>query len=121
MANNFFTLCSFFYSILLNIIFFSKPRIKTLETKIYQYMIISNLCTVTLAVISFFTILNCDKIPIINDIISKLLLIALFFWGLLFAIYIVSITFSKKILKKLYNDIAIAVFLDVCIIFCVFT
>ena len=120
MANNFFTLCSFFYSILLNIIFFSKPRIKTLETKIYQYMIISNLCTVTLAVISFFTILNCDRIPIINDIISKLLLIALFFWGLLFAIYIVSITFSKKILKKLYNDIAIAVFLAVCIIFCVF-
>ena len=119
MSNNFFTLCSLFYIILLNIVYFSKPRIKNLETKIYQYMIISNLCTVILAVTSFFTIINSDTVPLINDIVSKTLLIALFFWGVFFAIYIVSITFSTKILKEIYKKPYIILFAIYCIIFCV--
>lgn len=118
MSNNFFTLCSFFYIVLLNIIYFSKPRIKTTETKMYQLMINCNLCTVTLAVISAFTIQNLDYIPTINNIISKLLLITFFFWGVLFAIYIVYITFDKKILKRLSKETVLGVFAAYCIIFC---
>ena len=101
MSNNFFTLCSLFYIILLSIIYFSKPRFKNLETKIYQYMVLSNLVTVILAVVSYFTIMNYYSIPLLNDIISKLLLIAFFFWGIFFAMYIVAITFSKNILKQI--------------------
>ena len=119
MSNNFFTLCSLFYIILLSIIYFSKPRFKNLETKIYQYMILSNLVTVILAVVSYFTIMNYYSIPLINDIISKLLLIAFFFWGIFFAMYIVAITFSKNILKQIYRQPFIILFMLYCIAFCI--
>ena len=36
MSNNFFTICSFFYSLMLTIIYFRRKNIGTLETKIYS-------------------------------------------------------------------------------------
>lgn len=103
MSNNFFTICSFFYIILLNITYFSKPRIKTLETKMYQYMALCNLLTITTAVLSFFTITNVSTFPLLNEIISKILLLTFFFWGTLFVIYVFSITYEKKAEKIIKN------------------
>ena len=36
MSNNFFTICSLFYIILLNVVYFRKNRADNYETKIYQ-------------------------------------------------------------------------------------
>ena len=92
MSNNFFTICSLFYIVLLAIVYFSKPRMKNIETKIYQNIVLCNLCTIILAVVSYFTITNIDAHPLLNELISKFLLISFFFWGTFFVIYVFSIT-----------------------------
>ena len=118
MSNNFFTICSFFYIVLLTIIYFVKPRINTLENKIFKRMIVCNLFTITTAIISAFTIKNQDNIPIINDLISKFLLITFFMWGTLFLIYIFSIAFPKKSEKIIYNTKIQLPFIFFCLIYC---
>lgn len=83
-----FSACSLFYSILLTIIYFSKKRLNTIENKIYGFAVISNLVGVLLALSCYYTILNIDIIPIINMIVSKLLIIYYLVYLLVLTIYI---------------------------------
>ena len=91
-----FSACSFFYSVLLTIMFFSKKRIQTLENKIYSYLIISNLVGVVLGVSCYTSILHRDAFPILNDFISKALLIYYLTWISFFTAYTFVISYSKK-------------------------
>ena len=91
-----FSACSFFYSVLLTIMFFSKKRIQTLENKIYSYLIISNLVGVVLGVSCYTSILYRDAFPILNDFISKALLIYYLTWISFFTAYTFVISYSKK-------------------------
>ena len=70
MANNFFTLCSFFYSLMLTIIYFKRKNVKTIETKIYSSLIITNILNVSLAVMCYFTLLSTDIMPFIHALLS---------------------------------------------------
>ena len=101
MTNNFFTICSLFYSLMLTIIYFKRKTIKSVETKIYSKMIIINLINVIVAIICAVTILNKDTIPIVNDIVSKSLLLLFLTWELLFTIYIfaIAINDNEKVIK----------------------
>ena len=96
MANNFFTLCSFFYSLMLTIIYFKRKNVKTIETKIYSSLIITNILNVSLAVMCYFTILYKDMMPFINDLISKTLLLLFITWELFFTGYVIVITRKNK-------------------------
>lgn len=91
-----FSACSFFYSVLLTIMFFSKKRIQTLENKIYSYLIISNLVGVVLGVSCYTSILHRDAFPILNDFISKALLIYYLTWISFFTAYTFVISYSKR-------------------------
>jgi len=91
-----FSACSFFYSVLLTIMFFSKKRIQTLENKIYSYLIISNLVGVVLGASCYTSILHRDAFPILNDFISKALLIYYLTWISFFTAYTFVISYSKK-------------------------
>ena len=71
MSNNFFTIASLFYSIMLVIIYFNRDKVNTSETKIYSYMIISNFLTVVTAIICYGTISINEKIPAINNFVSN--------------------------------------------------
>lgn len=103
MANNFFTLCSFFYSLMLTIIYFKRKNVKTIETKIYSSLIITNILNVSLAVMCYFTILYKDMMPFINDLISKTLLLLFITWELFFTEYVIAITRKNK--EKNYKEI----------------
>ncbi len=103
MANNFFTLCSFFYSLMLTIIYFKRKNVKTIETKIYSSLIITNILNVSLAVMCYFTILYKDMMPFINDLISKTLLLLFITWELFFTGYVIVITRKNK--EKNYKEI----------------
>ncbi len=116
MSNNFFTICSLFYIVLLSIVYFSKPRVKNLETTIYKYIVVCNLVTIVLAVTSFFTITNVDKCPLLNEIVSKFLLISFFCWGTLFVFYVFSITYEDKAKKLFKNPKFIIAAYAVCIL-----
>ena len=103
MANNFFTLCSFFYSLMLTIIYFKRKNVKTTETKIYSSLIITNILNVSFAVMCYFTILYKDMLPFINDLVSKTLLLLFITWELFFTGYVIVITRKNK--EKNYKDI----------------
>lgn len=102
MANNFFTLCSFFYSLMLTIIYFKRKNVKTIETKIYSSLIITNILNVSLAVMCYFTILYKDMLPFINDLVSKTLLLLFITWELFFTGYVIVITRKNK--EKNYKE-----------------
>ena len=102
MANNFFTLSSFFYSLMLTIIYFKRKNVKTIETKIYSSLIITNILNVSLALMCYFTILYKDMMPFINDLISKTLLLLFITWELFFTGYVIVITRKNK--EKNYKE-----------------
>ena len=83
-----FSTCSMFYIILLTCMYFSKKRQPNIETKLYGYLIISNLVGTILATSCYYTIFYMDKIPITNFVVSKLLLIYYLVWITVFTIYI---------------------------------
>ncbi|MDD6224068.1 MAG: ATP-binding protein [bacterium] len=96
-----FSACSFFYILLLTIVFFCKKRLNSVENKIYSYLIITSLCGVVLALTCYFTILNHNTIPIINTIVSKALLIYYLVYLMILTIYIYVI--SKEVTFDVRN------------------
>ena len=100
---NMFTIYSLFYSVLLNIVYFARKRLVTFENKIFEKLMITNLIGVILAIGSYFTIVNIDKYPIFNVIVSKGYIVYLLTWITLFSVYIfaISIDDSKNRKKKI--------------------
>ena len=100
---NMFTIYSLFYSVLLNIVYFASKRLVTFENKIFEKLMITNLIGVILAIGSYFTIVNIDKYPIFNVIVSKGYIVYLLTWITLFSVYIfaISIDDSKNRKKKI--------------------
>ena len=100
---NMFTIYSLFYSVLLNIVYFARKRLVTFENKIFEKLMITNLIGVILAIGSYFTIVNIDKYPIFNVIVSKGYIVYLLTWITLFSVYIfaISINDSKNRKKKI--------------------
>lgn len=91
-----FQMCSFFYMVLLIIVYFSKKRLITFENKIYIYMIISNLIGLILDIFSVFTIINLEKFYILNYIITRFYLVYLILWITFFSVYIFCICIKGK-------------------------
>ncbi len=91
-----FSTCSFFYSFLLTIMYFSKKRLNRIENKIYGSLIICNLIGVILAVSCYYTINNMNNMPFFNYVISKALLIYYLAWITIFTIYVFVISYQKK-------------------------
>ena len=85
----------------------------------FKYMIISNLFTIIFAIISFFTIRNVDTLYILNEVVSKLLLMTFFLWGTFFVLYVYLITYKKKGEKVVESLKFKNMFLIICAICCV--
>ena len=115
MANNFFTILSFFYSLMLVIIYFRRKNIRSLETKTYSRIVIANFLNVIFAILCYFTILYKDNLSIINEFVSQTLLLFFITWELFFTFYIIVIinkddTRVVQTLKKLKVLIGILYF-----------
>ncbi len=104
MANNFFTICSFFYSLMLIIIYFRRKNIRSLETKMYSRIIITNFLNVSFAILCFFTIMVKDTFPLLNDFVSKTLLLLFITWEIFFTFYIIVIVNdNNKLMNKKFE------------------
>ena len=113
MSNNFFTICSFFYSLMLTIIYFRRKNVRTLETKIYSRLVFINFLNVIFAIFCAFSIIIKDNILFLNDFVGKTLLLLFFLWEIIFSFYLIVITSNddKKVLKILKkNKIMLLVF-----------
>lgn len=112
MSNSYFSICSFFYILLLTFVYFSKRSKKNKIEKVYGGLIITNLLGLIVAVACFFTVENYEQIPIINYIVSRLYLVYLIVWISLFTMYTYLISFKEKHVNK------IKWFLIICTILC---
>jgi len=112
-----FTVCSLFFIALLAIVFFSKQRLITLENKIYSYIIIVSLIGTIIGFPCYYFVKNYELFPLAGAIISKLYLIYLILWIMLFTLYVFIISKSKMENKKIIN---VSIFLGIicCITVC---
>ena len=86
----FFPTCALCFSILLNIVYFSKRRLKNVENKLYQFLVISNLFALLFEYACTFVSLN--YIPFFSDLVLKTYLFHLLVWIGTFSIYMIYIT-----------------------------
>ncbi|MDO4962689.1 MAG: ATP-binding protein [bacterium] len=105
--NNYFTIASFIYSLLVLVVYFSKERIKTRETIMYKRLMVVNFFTVLCAIFAAFTIVFKNNVPILNNIVSKALLVLFATWILIFTFYAYSI--PKKNVDGNKQDIIMSI------------
>ena len=108
MGNNVFTIVSFFYSFILNIFFFSKKRLKNIETNLFSYIIIANFVNIIFALLSY-SVEQYNGNQLINNILAKGVIFCFYTFSFLFNLYVMFIT--KRNIKKdeVFNNKAVIV------------
>lgn len=86
MVGKYILLTSFFYLILLTIVYFSKKRFLNIENKIFKLLLVSNICGIVLDVLSMI-IIPLQKYDLLGLIVNKLYLVYLITWITLFTFY----------------------------------
>ncbi len=102
-----FTMCSFFFIALLNIVFFKKERFNTLENKIYSYLILTSLFGTMIGVPCYYFMKYRELFGVFNVITSKAYLFYLVMWLMIFTLYILLITVKNIDKNKLIKNIFI--------------
>ena len=92
---NIFTIYSLFYSLLINIVYFSSSRLRSIENKIFEKIMLTNFVGVLLAIGSYFTIKNIDRFELLNTFVSKGYIVYLLTWLTLFSVYIFVISIKE--------------------------
>ena len=101
------------FSLLLNIVYFSKKRLNNIENKIYKYILITNLISLIFEFICTFFTFNI--IDIISPFIIKIYLLILLLYMNLLSIYISIITKDcNQINQKKKIKIEYLIFYLVC-------
>lgn len=95
MTNNSYTILSLFYNIFVFVIFFAKKKLNNIENRIYKYLILINFTNIVMALACFVTIMNRQSAPILNEFVSKSLLVCFLSWVLMFTYYVYVISFNK--------------------------
>ena len=85
---------SLFYSITLNIMYFTKKHINTYENRIFSILIVSNLIGLLLELLCTYSLL-IFSITTWTVIVNKLFLLYLMSFAFLFSIYVIFVTFIK--------------------------
>ena len=102
-----FTMCSFFFIALLNVVFFKKERFNTLENKIYSYLILTSLFGTMIGVPCYYFMKYRELFGVFNVITSKAYLVYLVMWLMIFTLYILLITVKNIDKNKLIKNIFI--------------
>ncbi|MEG1142774.1 MAG: hypothetical protein RSE41_10110, partial [Clostridia bacterium] len=87
---------SIFYSLCLIIVYFSKKHIISVENKIFSVLVVTNLIGLFLELTNFITVIKMKEIPMLNLIASKLYLVYLLTWIVIFTYYILIISYKKR-------------------------
>ncbi|MDD3453072.1 MAG: response regulator [Bacilli bacterium] len=107
MINIYFQFFGLLDIVLLFIVYYTKNQYKSTENKIYGSLIVLSLVGQILHILSYVTIYNLEKIPIINLLVVKSYLIYLVLWISFLFTYIYAVTYKgrhkenyDKIIKK---------------------
>ena len=104
MSNQYFSISGLLCITLLLIVFFSKDKIKTIETKIFGAMIISSLIDILLVITEVsFGYMKLDRIPYgLLRFLNKIDMIYYIFWPTLMFLYMFYITYKSE---EKYNKV----------------
>lgn len=94
---NSFTLLSLIYIILLTVVYFSKPRAKNLETKIYSYIVITCLIGCIVSLGTYFFMFHIDMYPILNEIFARSYLLFILVYTSLVSYYVLAISINDEL------------------------
>jgi len=94
-------LCSLIYSILIIVVYFTKKRINSQETKLYNALLVLNSLNLILELLCCYTVYNIDKMRYLTEIINRLFLITIFYWQTVFTLYNYTISFKNQKKDKL--------------------
>ena len=111
-----FYICSFFYIVLLVIIYFSKERLESNENKIYSWLIIATVIGISLEITSTIFNLHISGFETFKMILLRLLNVYFLTWIFIFFIYTYYI--SKKSNKMNFSLPIIIYILLALITFC---
>lgn len=94
---NSFTLLSLIYIILLTIVYFSKPRAKNLETKIYSYIVVTCLIGCIVSLGTYYFMFHIVMYPILNEIFARNYLLFILTYTSLVSYYVLAISINDKL------------------------
>ena len=84
---------TFLYLMIVSIVYFSRPRIKSVENKVYSYLLLISVCNLVLEVGCCFFVAHRDSYRLINEIINRMFLLGLLSWLIIFTFYCIEICF----------------------------
>ena len=115
-----FSICSFIFVLMFIIFYFSKERLNTLDTKMYSYILVTNIIGIMIDVFGYFIFKIYGSESFISILISKFYLVYYFLWAYFFLLYIFVISFREKseylLQKKFTKTIIILTSLFICLI-----
>lgn len=91
-----FSICSFIFVLMFIIFYFSKERLNTLDTKMYSYILVTNIIGIMIDVFGYFIFKIYGSESLISIMVSKLYLVYYFLWAYFFLLYIFVISFREK-------------------------
>ena len=96
-----FIVCTFIFTLMIAIIYFAKRHIDTIETKLYNYILVISIINIIIEFTSCMNILlDVPLFSFYNLLINKLFLVTLFTWFTLFTIYIICVSGTLEIKDK---------------------
>ena len=112
---------SLIYILFLNILFFSKDRVKNKETRIYSYLIISNLVGLILELLSGYAIELIPSYSILVNLLLKSFLIYLAFFATVLTFYVINISmfngnFNVDKYNKVYKAIKLIIAINIVVL-----
>ena len=115
-----FSICSFIFVLMFIIFYFSKERLNTLDTKMYSYILVTNIIGIMIDVFGYFIFKIYGSESFISILISKFYLVYYFLWAYFFLLYIFVISFREKseylLQKKFTKSSIILTSLFICLI-----
>lgn len=115
-----FSICSFIFVLMFIIFYFSKERLNTLDTKMYSYILVTNIIGIMIDVFGYFIFKIYGSESFISIMVSKFYSVYYFLWAYFFLLYIFVISFREKseylLQKKFTKTIIILTSLFICLI-----
>ena len=84
------------FLLLLLIIYFTRKRIDSIENRIFSFIMVSNAIGLIIEICCYFTVKHNEIVPILNTIVTKLLLVYYLLYISLFTMYVYIISHSSK-------------------------
>ena len=100
------TIGSLLYIILLVIVYYSKEKMPTLENKIFKMIMMTSLVGIIIHLFLYMLMIGIGTSNIITILISKLYLVYLITWMILFTLYVFIISSKdKQTIEKTYKNV----------------